>query len=92
MVKDFTVVQMVDKAQPPEQRSNKRLLPALLSGFGTIFLLILVAFAYDSWQKTQLREDERQRLALLKSYVQPFSEPITRIFIKFKKIVSKDTR
>lgn len=92
MVKDFTVVQMVDKAQLPEKRSNKRLLPALLSGFGTIFLVILGAFVYDSWQRAQLREDERQRFALLKSYVQPFSEPVTRIFIKFKKIVSKDTR
>jgi hypothetical protein len=61
------------------------LLPALLSGMGTIFLMILFAFAYESWQKAQLREDEKQRLALLKSYLQPFSEPIKQIYLKFKK-------
>lgn len=92
MVKDFAVAQVVDKALPPEKRSNKRLLPALLSGIGTIFLMILFAFACEFWQKAQLREDEKQRLALLKSYLHPFSESITQIFVKFKKTVSKDTR
>jgi tyrosine-protein kinase Etk/Wzc len=90
MVKDVAAVQLVDQAIPPEKRSNKRLVPSLLTGMGTFVFMVILAFMQESWQKAQLNEEETQRLATLEFYLQPFSRSIKLIRSKFGKIVSKD--
>lgn len=72
LVKDFSVVQVVDRALPPEKRSNKRLLPALLAGIVTCFTMILVAFGLEYWQAVKNREEETHRIAFLKKALDPW--------------------
>lgn len=85
VVKDFAMAQVVDKALPPEKRSNKRFLPAVITGLSFLFIMVVLLFTKESWQKIELNEEEGQRLSLLKSYLQPFSKFTKLIFSKFKK-------
>jgi capsule polysaccharide export protein KpsE/RkpR len=76
MMKDFTVVQVVDRALPPEKRSNQRLLPTLLAGIFALFAMIFVSFSYEYWQNNKDREETSQSLDKLrdsmKQWVHPF--------------------
>lgn len=78
MVKDFSVVQVVDKALPPEVRSNKRLLPALLAGFVTGFMMIFFAFILEFWQKAEANEENSRRLSALRDNLQQWAHPFRR--------------
>lgn len=70
-VKNLTTVQILDKAAPPLRKSNKRLLPALLAGTATFFIMIFVAFGREYVDRLSEREDEARRLSLLVSYLKP---------------------
>jgi tyrosine-protein kinase Etk/Wzc len=70
-VKSLTVVQVLDKATPPFRKSNKRLLPALLAGMATFFIMVFVAFGREYVDRLAEREDEARRLSLLVSYLKP---------------------
>jgi uncharacterized protein involved in exopolysaccharide biosynthesis len=79
MVKDFSIVQIVDRALPPEKRSNSRLLPAVLAGIGTCFLMLFVAFGREYWQNAKAREENSQRLSLLRAYLEQWHHPFRRL-------------
>jgi tyrosine-protein kinase Etk/Wzc len=90
VVKDFAVAQVVDQALPPEKRSNRRMMPALLSGIATFFVMVFYVFGQESLQNAQLKDEQRQRLALLKYYLHSFSEPIYLMFSKIRSRNPKD--
>jgi len=70
-VKNLIIVQALDRATPPSRKSNKRLLPALLAGTATFFIMIFVAFGREYVDRLSEREDEARRLSLLVSYLKP---------------------
>ncbi|MEW6658104.1 MAG: Wzz/FepE/Etk N-terminal domain-containing protein [Thermodesulfobacteriota bacterium] len=72
MARDIAVIQTVDVAQPPEKKSNRRLFPAFLAGMVTFFIMVLVAFVLEYIQGMKNRENEIQRLSVLKDYLRPW--------------------
>lgn len=68
MVRDVAVVQVLDQAMPPERRANKRLIPSILVGIITFFLLIFVAFIREYWQNRTLSKGDAERLEKLRDY------------------------
>jgi tyrosine-protein kinase Etk/Wzc len=78
IARNFPVVQEVDRAQPPEKRSNTRLTPALLAGIATFFTMIFVAFAQEYWQNAQ-KEAEFQRISFIKNELKPWLDLTLRI-------------
>jgi len=80
----FASVQFIDRASPPERRSNLRLLPALLAGMVVFFLSIWAAFIYEYAQQVRRQEGVSRRLQLLSSYLQPW----VNLFNKIKRIFS----
>jgi tyrosine-protein kinase Etk/Wzc len=82
MVRDFAVVQVLDPALPPERRSNKRLLPAMLAGTFTFFMMIFVAFGREYMQNVNKREDDVQRLSVLKAYLRPWKNLVGKKTIR----------
>ena len=79
MVKDFFIVQIVDRALPPEKRSNSRLLPTVLVGIGTFFLMLFVAFGREYWQNAKAQIENSQRLGLLRAYLEQWTHPFRRL-------------
>jgi tyrosine-protein kinase Etk/Wzc len=83
-----TVISVVDRALPPETRSNTRLLPAILMGMATFFVMIFVAFGMEYWENLQKNDDEARRIALIKNYLTPqgnLLKGLNTIFRKFFK-------
>ncbi|MCX5890455.1 MAG: hypothetical protein NTY36_13565 [Deltaproteobacteria bacterium] len=78
MMKDFTVVQVVDQALPAEKRSNKRLLPVLLAGTITFFMMILVAFGLQGWRNARASEENSRRLGALRDNLRQWTHPFRR--------------
>jgi tyrosine-protein kinase Etk/Wzc len=76
MMKDFTVVQVVDRALPPEKRSNQRLLPTLLAGILAFFAMIFVSFSYEYWQNNKDREETSQSLDRLRDSMKQWDHPL----------------
>jgi capsule polysaccharide export protein KpsE/RkpR len=79
MSRDVSVIQVVALAIPPERRSNKRLLPALVVGTIIFFMMVLIAFGLEYWQNANKREDDAQRLTLLKGYLTPWANVLIRM-------------
>lgn len=87
-VRDVVVVQMVDRATPPEKRSNRRFFPAVTVGICTFFLMIFVAFGKEHLLQLKEQEDTVQRLEVLGSYFKDRGGVWERIWghlAKFKK-------
>jgi capsule polysaccharide export protein KpsE/RkpR len=78
MMKDFALVQVVDRAIPPERRSNKRLLPAALAGIITCFMMIIIAFGREYWQNAHTREEQSWRLSLIRDNLKWWARPFRR--------------
>jgi tyrosine-protein kinase Etk/Wzc len=70
MAKNVTVVQVVDKAVPAEERANRRAKPALIVGLVTFFLMICVSFGLENLP--QYKEKEASRLQILAKYLKPW--------------------
>ena len=87
MVKDFPVIQVVDKAIPPEKDSNKRLTAAVLTGVVTGFIMIFLSFFIENWQTTAHTAAESERREELKKYLRPWLSNARRLFpfLKSKK-------
>jgi tyrosine-protein kinase Etk/Wzc len=85
MVKRVAFIQMVDKASPPERRSNQRLLPALQVGIITFLMMIFVAFVREYWQNSGIAERESGRLALIISYLKPRTNIMRNFLAIFRK-------
>lgn len=84
--KDLAVVQLMDRALPPEKRSNKRLPPVLLVGLGTFFLVSLFAFTRENWEKllSSRSESEVLRWQQLSNYLQQWCQDGRRLIFWFK--------
>jgi capsule polysaccharide export protein KpsE/RkpR len=88
MVKDFSVMQIVDKGIPPEKNSNKRLLKTMLIGVVTAFIMIFLSFIIENWRnKPQSAADAEKQEELMK-YLRPWVTYVRRLFpfLKSKKI------
>jgi tyrosine-protein kinase Etk/Wzc len=72
MVRNVAVVQVLDPANPPERRSNKRLMPALVCGMITFLVMIFVAFGMEYRQNMEHSDEDLQRLAVLTGYLRPW--------------------
>jgi tyrosine-protein kinase Etk/Wzc len=69
MMKDFSIVEVVDRAQLPEKRSNQRLLATLLVGILAFFVMIFVIFGYEYWQNTKDNGETSQSLAKIRDHL-----------------------
>lgn len=85
MVRDVAVIQTVAKAIPPEKNSNKRLLPTLLAGIATGFMMLFVAFVCEYWHNTACSEEEAPRLAQLSNYTQQWWQDAQKLFSWLRK-------
>lgn len=69
--KDNTLIQVVDKALPPEERSAPKraviVITATLIGF---FISILLAFLKDATERAKLNPESTERIGLLRRYLQ----------------------
>lgn len=83
MVRQVAVVQVLAPATPPERRSNKRLIPSIIAGILSFFMMSFVAFGLEYIQNMNTKEDGVQRLAILKDHLQPWTDMLLRI----KKII-----
>lgn len=79
MVRDVAVVQVLAPAMPPDKKSNKRALPAMMGGILAFFMMSVVAFGREHMQKMQNSEDDMQRLSVLKNYLKPWRNILTRM-------------
>lgn len=70
------IIHVVDRALPPERRSNQRLMPAILAGLGTFVIMVLVTFVLEYWQGVRRREDSSDRLKLIDEYLTSFYQSL----------------
>ena len=81
MVRDVAVIKVLAPALPPGKKSNRRLMPSMLAGITTFFMMILVAFVREYMQNVNNREDDVQRLSLLKDYLRPWKDLVGKLKI-----------
>lgn len=80
MMKDFSVVQIVDKATPPEKNSNKRLLITMLTGVVTGFIMIFLSFIIEYWRNMSHSAAEAEKHEELMGYLRPWLHNAKRLF------------
>lgn len=91
MAKDFALVQVVDQALPPEKKSNTRLLPAILAGMVTCFIMIFFAFGREFWQNAKVSEANSHRLKVLTEYLDQWARLFRRLTLAQNKNSSRKT-
>lgn len=79
IARNISVVQVVDQARPPEKKSNKRLIWAVLAGGGAFFMMFFVALGREYMENVRNQEEEARRLSILAGYCLPFLNQISRI-------------
>jgi uncharacterized protein involved in exopolysaccharide biosynthesis len=79
MARDIAVIQVVDKAKPPEKRSNRRLLPSLLIGMITFFMATLGVIMKEYMRTAAGRQANIQRLSVLEEYLTPWKARLNKI-------------
>lgn len=86
IARNFPTIQVVDRASPPTQRSNRRLLPALLTGIVACFIMVLVAFGFEHWHNALRSAEDDGRKNQLNDYLQQYKLDVKRFlnFFKFK--------
>ena len=84
LVKNVAVVQVVDQALPPDKKSNKRMLPALLAGIAILFIMVFFAFIIEFWENFKNQEKNTERLTLLQEYLIAWRTAIPRLFTRWK--------
>ncbi len=68
--KDATIIQVVDKAVPPERRVKpKRTLMVMLSGIVGFVLSIFAAFLVEYYERSNSNPEDRERINALKRYL-----------------------
>ncbi|RJR33283.1 MAG: hypothetical protein C4567_17030 [Deltaproteobacteria bacterium] len=86
MVKDVAVIQVVDRATPPEKKSKPmRLLISLLVAFVTFIFMVFWAFISEFWQHATAQADQIKRLETLHYYFQPWTKIPRRFWAKLRK-------
>jgi tyrosine-protein kinase Etk/Wzc len=85
MMKEYSIVQVVDRALPPEKRSNSRLLPTLLAGILALFATIFVSFSLEYWQNNKDREETSQSLGRIRDSMKQWAHPFRGLWPTRKK-------
>jgi tyrosine-protein kinase Etk/Wzc len=85
--RNVSMIQIVGQAIPPEKRSNKRLFPSILVGFGTGLLMIFWVFFLELKQRLESSEGEKKRLDLLRATLNEFMQPYKRGFTRLKNLL-----
>jgi len=85
--RNVSMIQSVGQAIPPEKRSNKRLFPSIMVGFGTGLLMIFYVFFLELKQRMENSEGEKQRLARLLALLDEFMQPYKRSFTRLKNLL-----
>jgi tyrosine-protein kinase Etk/Wzc len=70
-VKGAAVVNVVDRALPPEKRSNQRLMPAAMAGLSAFLVMIFLVFVGEYWHAARQRQETADRLRLLNKHLTP---------------------
>jgi uncharacterized protein involved in exopolysaccharide biosynthesis len=79
LVRDVAVVNVVDRALPPDKRSNKRLVPTMIAGVIAFAAMALFAFVGEQWADAEVREEYQPRLAAITGYLQPWEDVVHRL-------------
>lgn len=83
--KDATVIQVIDKATPPEQRIKpKRGQMVMIAGVVGLFLSIFAAFFLEYMEKSSLNPENRERLNALKGYINVKQE-----YLKLQRLIRR---
>jgi tyrosine-protein kinase Etk/Wzc len=84
--KNVSTILLMDRALPPEKRSNKRLPPVLVIGLGTFSLVSFVMFARENWEKlvSSRSTGEILRWQLLANYLSQWWHGAIRLVSWFK--------
>jgi capsule polysaccharide export protein KpsE/RkpR len=87
MVRNVSVIQVVDQPTLPEKKSNPRLPPTILAGSLTFIIMVFVAFFKEHYRKVQRQGEVTQRLEILAQHCQPLVSGWDRLrgLIKSKK-------
>jgi uncharacterized protein involved in exopolysaccharide biosynthesis len=85
IAKDIPTVQMIDRALPPEKRSNTRLPLTLASGLATFFLLTFVIVLRESLGNAFRSEKDMRRWGQLSDYSRQWRQDVQRLFFWRKK-------
>jgi len=68
--KDATIIQVIDKAVPPERRAKpKRTLMTLLAGIIGFFLSVFAAFFMEYRERAKANPEDQERFETLKKYL-----------------------
>jgi len=68
--KDATIIQVVDKAVPPEKRAKpKRTQMVMLSAIAAFFISVFGAFLLEYWERSSSDPEDRERIDTLKRYL-----------------------
>ena len=89
MVKDFSVMQIVDKATPPEKNANKRLFKTILIGVVTAFIMIFLSFIIENWRNSPQSAAENEKREELMQYLRPWFRPAKCLFAFLKRTALK---
>lgn len=72
IARNVTVIQTVDRAEPPGDRSNQRMAPTVLIGAAAFFLMAFIAFVWEYFEALKSEEEEAHRLSMLSDYLQSY--------------------
>jgi tyrosine-protein kinase Etk/Wzc len=79
LARDFAVVQVISPAPMPERRANKRIIPSIIAGLITFFVMVLIAFGCESMQKLNNCDEKVQRLTELRGYLAPWQDILSKL-------------
>jgi tyrosine-protein kinase Etk/Wzc len=79
MAREYAVIQVVDKAMPPQKRSNIRLVPSLVVGMATFFVMVLMSFWQERCRNMSPREEDVQLRAELRHIGETWRNQLKRI-------------
>ena len=84
--RDVAVIQVVDRATPPERKSKpKRLLITVLLGSGTFIFMVFLAFVLEYWQNMVMSDRNAHYLQLLQNYAQQWCHDARRLRLRLKR-------
>ncbi len=83
--KEATVIQVIDKAEPPEQRIKpKRRQMVMIAGVVGFFLSIFTAFFLEYTEKSSANPENRDRFNTLKQYID-----IKREYLRLQRLIRR---
>jgi len=83
--KEATVIQVIDKAQPPEQRIKpKRRQMVMIAGIIGFFLSVFAAFFFEYMEKSSANPENRDKFDTLKQYID-----VKREYLKLQRLIRR---